>query len=525
MNKGLESMASVAHLPNDPVALLAASGAGVLTGPQSLDFYACDVFERGAEPIAVVRPADKAQLSAAVAAANRAGLLIIPRGGGMSYTGGYTSQNQNAALFDLAAMDRILDINETDMTVTVEAGCSWAKLYEALKPRGLRTPMWGTLSGLYASVGGGMSQNCIFWGSTRHGMGVNSCVSMDVVLADGSILTTGKDFARGYGPDLTGLFCGDTGALGIKAEITLRLIPEAKAHGYASFLFESHAEVLAALAEIERAGLATECFGFDPRLNAIRMKRDSLATDAKQLVGMMKAQGSVFKALKEGAKVVAAGRSFLDDAKFSLHILTEGRNQPSADADLDEACAIAKAHGGSETDNTIPKIIRANPFVAPNSILGPNGERWAPVHGLLPHSKAVACYDAIEAFFAEHRGEMDALGVHTGILFSAVGGAGAIIEPCIYWPDARNPWIEHLVEDAHLAKLPPGEDNPAAHALMWKLKKGLVDLFYEHGAAHFQIARTYRYFDSLDPAAKALLQSIKAHLDPLQRMNPGSLGL
>lgn len=518
-------MASIATLGHNNLAPLLDCGVETLTDSASLDFYAHDVFERGVEPLAVVRPHNKQELARAMAAVAASGMVVIPRGGGMSYTGGITSPHPNAVLFDLAAMDRIVSINEADMTVTVEAGCTWAKLYEALKPLGLRTPMWGTLSGLYATVGGGMSQNCIFWGSTRYGMGVNSCVSMDVVLADGTILNTGAKFARSYGPDLTGLFCGDTGALGIKAEITLRLVPEAKAHGYASFLFETHAEVMTALATIERAGVATECFGFDPKLNAIRMKRDSLATDARQLVGMMKAQGSVFKALKEGVKVVAAGRSFLSDAKFSLHILTEGRNQPSADADLAEACVIAKANGGTETDNTIPKIVRANPFVAPNSVLGPQGERWAPVHGLLPHSRAVECYDAIEAFFDTHREEMDALGVHTGTLFSAVGGAGAIIEPCIYWPDARNPWIEHLVEDAHLSKLPPGESNAAAHALMWKLKKGLVDLFFEHGAGHFQIARTYRYLDSLDPAARALLGGLKRQLDPENRMNPGALGL
>ncbi len=518
-------MASAPHLSNDPISQIAASGADVLTDDATRAFYANDVFETGATPLAVVRPKDKDQLSRAVAATTASCLVAIPRGGGMSYTGGYTSANTNAVLFDLAAMDRVLEINESDMTVTVEAGCTWANLYETLKPKGLRTPMWGTLSGLYASIGGGMSQNCIFWGSTRHGLGVNSCVSMEVVLADGTIIQTGNNFARPYGPDLTGIFLGDTGALGMKATVTLRLIPEAKAHGYATFLFETQAEALTALATIERAGLATECFGFDPNLNAIRMKRDSLATDAKQLVGMMKAQGSVFKALKEGVKVVAAGRSFLDDAKFSLHILTEGRNQASADADLAEACAIAQANGGTETDNTIPKIIRANPFVAPNSILGPNGERWAPVHGLLPHSKAVACYEAIEAFFDQHRTEMEALGVHTGTLFAAVGGAGAVIEPCIYWPHSRNAWIEHLVEPDHLAKLPPGEDNPEAHAMMWTLKKGLVDLFHDHGAVHFQIARTYRYQDSLDPAAQALLGAIKTHLDPLHQMNPGSLGL
>src|SRR5690606_38107792 len=99
---------------------------------------------------------------------------------------------------------------------------------------------------------------------------------------------------RPYGPDLTGLFLADTGALGMKATITLRLIPEAKAHGYASFTFETYQDTLSALTEIERSGTSTECFGFDPNLNAIRMKRDSLTSDAKALGNMMKKQGSVW---------------------------------------------------------------------------------------------------------------------------------------------------------------------------------------------------------------------------------------
>jgi FAD/FMN-containing dehydrogenase len=511
--------------PDDPLSAIAAGGAELLTDPATLDYFAHDVFERGADLVAVVRPRDKHALASAVGAATAAGFAVIPRGGGMSYTGGYTSPHRNAVLFDLGAMDRILDINEADMTVTVEPGVTWAKLYEALKPRGLRTPFWGTLSGLYATVGGGMSQNGMFWGSGRHGAAVNSCVSLEVVLADGSIAHTGKDFIRGYGPDLTGLFLADTGAMGMKAAITLRLVPEARAHGYASFLFDSQAQVIAAMSEMDRRGLASELFGFDPRLNAIRMKRDSITSDFKQLTGMMKAQGSVFKALKEGAKVVAAGRNFLDEARFSLHILTEGRIAAAADADLAEARAICLENGGSETDNTIPKIVRANPFVEPNSMLGPNGERWAPIHGLLPHSKAVACYDAVEAFLDSHRAKMDALAMHTGTLFAVCGSAGVIIEPCIYWPGERNPFIEDKVESAHLAKLPVYAHSLEAHALMKTIKWGLIDLFRDHGAAHFQIARTYRYQESLDAQAAALLRAIKGHLDPYNRMNPGSLGL
>lgn len=512
-------------LRNDPVHALIATGVEVLTDALSLEFYAHDIYERGADLCAVVRPKDKDQLATAVAAATSIGLTVIPRGGGMSYTSGYSNQTAGAVLFDLACMDRVLDINQTDMTVTVEAGCTWEKLYETLKPLGIRTPFWGTLSGLKATIGGGMSQNCLFWGSGRYGTGAQSCVALEVVLADGTLMKTGSDFARPYGPDLTGLFLGDTGAMGMKATVTLRLIPEAKAHGYASFTFETHAAVLGALADIERAGIATECFGFDPNLNAIRMTRDSLRSDGKALVGMMKAQGSVIKALKEGAKVVMAGRDFLKDAQFSLHVLTEGRIQAAADADIAQTQHIAASHGGVKTENTIPKVIRANPFGPLNSMLGPQGERWAPIHGLLPHSRAVGCYDAIEAYFDTRRSEMEAHGIHTGTLIAAVGGAGVIIEPCLYWPDASNPLIDATVEKAHLDKLPKHQPNAAAWAITQQIKAALVDLFHSHNAVHLQIGRAYKYRDSLDLAADDLLLAVKAAVDPKGRMNPGSLGL
>jgi len=504
---------------------IADTGVEVRTDADMLNFYAHDVYEHGADLLAVVRPENTEQLSKAIAATTAQNIPVIPRGGGMSYTGGYTARKSGAVLFDLAAMDRILDINEIDMTVTVEAGCTWSKLYDVLQPKGLRTPFWGTLSGLKATIGGGMSQNCLFWGSGRYGTAAQSCLAMEVVTADGSILKTGNGFARPYGPDLTGIFLADTGALGMKATITLRLIPEAKAHGYASFTFETYTETLTAMSQIERAGIATECFGFDPSLNAIRMKRDSLGSDAKALGKMMKKQNSILGAIKEGAKVVAAGRDFMDEAKFSLHVLTEGRVQAAADDDLGQARKLAMANGATETENTIPKIIRANPFGPLNSMLGPEGQRWAPIHGLLPHSKAVACYQAIEALFDKYRAEMDALDIFTGTLISGVSGSGTIIEPCLYWPDQSNPVHQDTIEDAHFAKLPKLDANPDARALAHKIKKALIDLFYEQGAVHLQIGRAYRYRDSLDPAADSLLQDLKSSLDPKGLMNPGSLGI
>ncbi len=504
---------------------LSASGAEVLTDEASLDFYAHDIYSRGADLAAVVRPKDKHQLAVAVKAATDAGHAVAPRGGGMSYTGGYTQDAPGTVLFDLAQMNRVLEVDDVNMTVTVEAGCTWADLRERLAHHNLRTPMWGTLSGLKASIGGGMSQNCIFWGTGRYGSAVQSCTALEVVLADGTLLATGKKHMRPYGPDMTGMFLGDTGALGIKATVTLKLIPEADSHAYASFAFDDADAWFAAATEIERRGIATECFGFDPYLNALRMKRDSLTSDAKQLVGMMKKQGGVMKALKEGAKVVAAGRDFLKDANFSLHVLAEGRIQAAADADVEIARQLAAHYGGREVENTIPKIIRANPFGPLNSMLGPDGERWAPIHGLVEHARSAECFAAIKALFAKHADEMEKLSIHYGTLVATVGGAGMVIEPCLYWPDASNPLINDTIEKAHLKKLPKLKPNEPAWELTQKIKQGIVDIFFEFGAAHFQIGRTYRYRDSLEPRADALLRAAKAELDPRGLMNPGSLGL
>jgi FAD/FMN-containing dehydrogenase len=511
---------------DDPIAaLVQAVGAdAVLTDEASCAFYAQDVFSLGPRALAVVRPADKDALARAVGAATAHGLAVAPRGGGMSYTSGYVPRDAGAVMLDLSAMNRVLQVDETDMTVTVEAGCTWAKLHETLKPLKLRTPFWGTLSGLYATVGGGMSQNGLFWGG-RHGTIVESALSMEVVLADGTLLKTGPDFFRPYGPDLTGLFAADAGAFGVKATVTLRLMREATAFAYGSFAFDSHAQILAAMSAIAREGLASECFGFDPFLQAQRMKRESLAKDAKALLGVMKAQGSFWKAVKEGAKVVAAGRSFLDDVPFSCHVICEGRHQGGVDADLAAIERIVAANGGRPVENSIPKILRANPFGPVNSMLGPEGERWVPVHGILPHSKGRAAIEAILALYEEHAAAMAAQGVGAGYMFAVVGTNGLLIEPVFFWPDAMEELHRRSVEPAHLARLKGFAANPPARALVERLREAVIERFQQHGAIHFQIGKTYPYQDALDPRAKALVAAIKNHLDPQHRVSPGNLGI
>ena len=494
--------------------------------------YSQDIWEQGELAALVIQPADSRQLADAVAAITSAGFAVVARGGGMSYTKAYTPSEPECVIVDTSAMNRVLEINTEDMYVTVEAGCSWKQLHEALAPTGLRTPYWGTLSGIKATVGGSISQNSVFWGSGQYGSAVDSVVSVGVVLADGSLLNTGsaaqlhaRPFFRHFGPDLTGLFCADSGALGIKATVTLRLMPVLPAREQATFDFENGDQMLAAMAAIARADIASECFAFDPRITELRSGPDRLANDVRAFAGVLKSSGSLFKALRDGLKIAFAGRRFMKQIQWPMHVLIEQRSDAAVSAALDLAREIVFRHGGREIENTIPKVVRANPFGPLNNIVGPKGERWAPTHGLVALSQGPATLAALEAIFARHRDAINQHGIITGYLFNCLSTNGLLIEPVFFWPEPLREIHRQTMQAEFFATLPTREENPEAHAAVAAIKQDLMDYFRDAGAVHLQIGRSYHYASGLEAAPLALIRQIKQAVDPQRRINPGVLGL
>jgi FAD/FMN-containing dehydrogenase len=504
--------------------------AHVAVDPATKRFFAQDVNNRGHEPLAVIAPGTVDELSAAVAAITGAGCAVVPRGGGMSYTDGYLPVRAASVTIDTRRLDRVIEIHAEDRYVVVECGCTWNALNEALAPHGLRTPYWGPLSGLKATVGGTLSQGSVFLGSGLYGPVQESLLGLEVAIADGTIvriggaaLANGVPFFRHYGPDLSGLFTGDCGALGVKARAALKLIQAPAESRFLSFTFDAAAPLYAVMAETARAGLASECFSFDPGLQAVRMKRVSLVDDVKALGHVVKSAGGMLAGLKEGAKVVMAGRSFLKEGGFSLHFGVDGRDAADADA---RASAIRAVVGttGQETDNTVPKVMRSHPFMEVNSMLGPGGERWVPVHCAVPFSQALAMYEACEALFASHAADLERFDVDHGYLSCSVGSSGILVEPCLYWPDARQEFHEQVLDASYLARLPRFPENLAARAFVARLRGELADLFARSGAVSFQIGKFYRYRPSQHGSALALLDALKRDLDPHGLMNPGALG-
>jgi hypothetical protein len=120
---------------------------------------------------------------------------------------------------------------------------------------------------------------------------------------------------------------------------------------------------------------------------------------------------------------------------------------------------------------------------------------------------------------------MAALGVNAGAMLAAVSPQACLIEPVFFWPEELNPLHRHAVEPGHLAKLKGFPANPDATALVARLRAGVIAEFQKLGAIHLQIARAYPLRERHAPAAWAMLQDLKARVDPKGLMNPGSLGL
>jgi FAD/FMN-containing dehydrogenase len=497
-----------------------------------LSFYSTDVYRRAdIDAVLVLRPGTVEELAQAIQICTDHGFAVIPRGGGLSYTGGFLPVRANSVIIDMQRLDRIVEVNATDMYVTVECGATWKSLHDHLSPLGLRTPYFGPMSGFASTVGGALSQGSIFLGSTQYGTTAESVLSLTLVLADGSVVNTGSagalgdasPFFRNYGPDLTGIFLHDGGALAFKARTTLRLLKTPQHTGFASFTFGTHAELLTAMSDVSRSGLAAECYGADPYIWGMRLWDDDLMRDVKRLAGVVKAGKSLLSGLISGARMALKGRRALQTSDYVMNVAVDGNCAAAVDASLVQIRRIAR--GGREIEATVPRAVRGTPFLPPNDLLGPKGQRWAPSHGIVPHSRAVALVDALKLFFAARKESFERHGIEWGFVPFAISTNAILIEPMLYWPDAREAYHERMIAPAHLGKLPVLPANPEAAEAMRNLRLDLTKFWMDQGCVHLQIGKTYRYLESRQPGVRNLLEQIKAAVDPNGLMNPGSLGL
>jgi FAD/FMN-containing dehydrogenase len=508
------------------------SAENVNADASDLIFFSTDVYRRAAEDaVLIIRPPSAELLAKAVGICTKRGFAVVPRGAGLSYTGGYLPVDRRTVIIDLGSLTKILTINAEDMYVTVETGCSWRSLYEALRPLGLRTPYFGPMSGYASTVGGALSQGSIFLGSTQFGTTAESTLGVEVVLADGTLLTTGSaggvhcdsPFFRTFGPDLTGLFLNDCGAMGIKTKATLRLIRNPGFSGFLTFTFESHNDLFAAMSEVSRQSLAAECYGADPYIWNMRLWDNDVGTDLTRLAGVVKANRSVIGGIKDAVRMATAGRRSLGTVEFAMNIAIDGDSQGEIDEAMARIRQIAKA--GREVEASAPRAVRGTPFMPPDDLLGPRGQRWAPIHGIAPHSKAAEIATAMHAYFEGRAEDMAALGIEWGYVSFAISTNAILTEPMLYWPGKREIYHDRMVSAKRLAKLETYPDSPEVIEFIASIRRDLIALWSKAGCAHLQIGKAYPFLETREPGPKALLQALKRVVDPDGRMNPGSIGL
>lgn len=489
-----------------------------------------DLYRQGGTPAAILRPADTAAVSAAMRALAATGTPVAPRGGRLTYVSGYTPDQPGYATIDCADMNRIVEISADNLYITVEAGVTWKQIHEALAPLGLRLPFFGTFSGAGATVGGGLSNGAMFLGSARYGSAAEIVLGLEVVLADGTVLETGqmgitgsKPFYRTYGPDLTGLFVHDSGALGIKTKATFRLIRAPAYLDYLSFLVPDVNSATRILSEIARSELVEEIYIVDPVRTRQRLKDGSILSDISMLTKVIGQERGLLRGLKSGFDLVRGGRDFLDQDLYSVHMVCAGRTEAAVAGDVAAARAIASAEQATEIPNSIPKASRAAPFPDLAGVLGTEGDRWVALNCKVAHSDAEALVAGTDDIFKRHQAALTKAGVTVTLLISAMSNHVYSYECVFRWFDR---WLPlHKQVHPNLGKFQEPEDNPEARAIIALVRQEVVDHFLACGAASSQIGRTYRYLDALKPEPRKLIEAIKSLVDPDGRMNPGALGL
>jgi len=237
----------------------------VRTDPASLAAFGRDMTENPeGTPDAVVSVRDLDALRAIVRLAAENRIPLVPRVAGTNL-GGLTIPARGGWVLDLAPMNRIVDLNQSDMVAVIEPGVTFQKLADALQQ--CRPPL--TIGFPLSPPESSVTANCLLDGlgnlSLRHGSMGDWIAGLEVVRADGSLLRTGAaalgvpvPFARAPLPDLTGLFVSWQGTTGIVSKLAVHLCPEPAFRARCFVLAYDRVATFRALRELPRLDVLSD---------------------------------------------------------------------------------------------------------------------------------------------------------------------------------------------------------------------------------------------------------------------------
>ncbi|MEX2682761.1 MAG: FAD-binding oxidoreductase [Candidatus Sigynarchaeota archaeon] len=354
--------------------------ANVSTEPLVLCSYAEDAspFE-GRLPGMVVRPQSTEEVQSIMVFAARHKIPVVPVGGRSSICGSTIPRVDNAIMIDFTRMDKIIAINEDAMTVTVQPGITWSRLIHELKEKGFKLGFRGPYGGNAGTIAGSLSANSIGCGASAHGGAPDSVLGLEVVLASGEIIRTGsawkksaemkETFARfcTYN-DITGLFLGDHGSLGLKTAAVLKIFPIPKGVAYFDMGFPDIQVGSRAFQEIQKEHLAEE----------IVMLGDDNSIDL----------------------LVNSYRSTFPDVHCLFGVIIEEPDERIADIKKELCEKIARKHGGKPIGQFLAKAHWGNMFNLTQSLFEEGF--WHNTCHLRPISTLPAIIERFHAIAKKH---------------------------------------------------------------------------------------------------------------------------
>ncbi|RMD81782.1 MAG: FAD-binding oxidoreductase [Candidatus Dadabacteria bacterium] len=223
---------------------------------RSHDYWMRSLIERrqgrAQRAIAVVRPATTEEVSAVLRWAQRTRTPVVPYGLGSGVCGAILA-GPNHVVVDLGRMNELVEVNDSSLVVTVEAGMRGSELESALRARSLTLGHFPQSIEL-STVGGWCATRAAGQFSTLYGNIEDMVLGCQVVVPGGTVLDLPAAVRSATGPDLKNLFLGSEGTLGIFTRVTLRVHPVAEASRGISFTLPSFESGVEALRRILRAG-------------------------------------------------------------------------------------------------------------------------------------------------------------------------------------------------------------------------------------------------------------------------------
>ncbi|MEO7234068.1 MAG: FAD-linked oxidase C-terminal domain-containing protein [Lapillicoccus sp.] len=206
--------------------LLRALPGRVLTTAAAMEPYTCDASRAALEgqPRAVVRASSTQDVSVALRWADAHRVPVSVRGSGTGLTGGAVAY-PDGLVVSLAGLDRILGVDPANRLADVQAGVVTAEIDDAAAAYGL---MYAPDPASYreSTIGGNIATNAGGLRCVKYGVTADSIAGLEVVLASGEVVTTGGRTRKDVvGYDLTRLFVGSEGTLGVVTAATVRLVP------------------------------------------------------------------------------------------------------------------------------------------------------------------------------------------------------------------------------------------------------------------------------------------------------------